>query len=65
MTFPAWPAGLGSLIMSVTVCSLYRNPNDCKAEFDSGELDMAYTDMVWAFICEWDPQFSELVFTME
>ena len=26
--------------------------NDCKAEFDSGENDTIYIDMVWAFICE-------------
>ena len=35
-----------------TVCSLCHNSNDCKAEFDSEPLDMVYTDMVWAFICE-------------
>ena len=36
-----------------TVCSLHCNPNDCKTEFDSGEVDNQYTVMVWAFICEW------------
>ena len=30
----------------------HHNPNDCKAEFDSGGYDVAYTVMVWAFICE-------------
>ena len=36
-----------------TVCPRHRNPNDWKAEFDLGEDDNAYNDMVWAFICEW------------
>ena len=35
-----------------TVCCRHRNSNDCKAEFNSGGFDKAYTDMVWAFICE-------------
>ena len=35
------------------VCSLHCIPNDCKAEFGSGEADTVYTVMVWAFICEW------------
>ena len=24
-----------------------------KAEYDSEEIDMLYTIMVWAFLCEW------------
>ena len=35
-----------------TVCPHQHNPNVCKAEFHSGEYDMAYNVMVWAFICE-------------
>ena len=35
-----------------TVCLRHCNPNDCKAEFDSGGFDMAYNALVWAFICE-------------
>ena len=35
-----------------TVCPCHCNPNDYKAEFNSGGYDMAYNDMVWAFICE-------------
>ena len=35
-----------------TVCPCHCFLNDCKAEFDSGENDTEYIDMVWAFICE-------------
>ena len=35
-----------------TVCPCCHNPDDCKAEFDSGGYDKAHHVMVWAFICE-------------
>ena len=35
-----------------TVCPCHCFLNDCKAEFDSGDYDMVYIDVVWAYICE-------------
>ena len=36
-----------------TVCPCHHNSNDmCKLKFDLGGIDMVYTVMVWAFICE-------------
>ena len=37
----------------------------CKAEFNSGEVDILYTVMVWAFICEWMMYSLNWVFTTE
>ena len=47
-----------------TVCPRHRNPNDCKAEFDSGRFDVEYNDVVWAFICEWTFKSLYWVFTL-
>ena len=41
------------MLDSNAVCSLHCIPNDCKAEISSEDVDMVYTVMVWAFICEW------------
>ena len=36
-----------------TVCPHHHNPNVLsKPKLDSGDVDMVYTVMVWAFICE-------------
>ena len=48
-----------------TVCPHHYNPNDlCKPKFDSGDVDMVYTVMVWAFICEWILNSLNWVFIM-
>ena len=48
-----------------TVCPHHYNPNDCKAEFNSGGFDKVYVIMVWAFICESMLNSLNWVFTME
>ena len=49
-----------------TVCPHHHNPNElCKPKFDSDDVDMAYTGMVWAFICEWIFNLLNWVFIME
>ena len=49
-----------------TVCPHHYNPNDlCKPKFVSGDIDILYTVMVWAFICEWIINSLNWVFIME
>ena len=48
-----------------TVCPHHCKLNDCKAKLNSGGIDIAYTVMVWTFICEWMVSSLNWVFTME
>ena len=54
--FVIFDSDLVSLTNWIGVLSTVRprhcNSNNCKAEVNLGTVDVAYTVMVWAFICE-------------